>query len=191
MRILILALTCCLLAGPAAAQAPAPQPEIAVEPQSLGRTTGDHEVEEVRLVAVPVAFSRVRGDTPDLANIMRAALGDLLARLGAAGVTPVSAPLAVYLELGDTDFTAELMVPVPADTAAPPGLRLGTSPEGRALRVRHTGPLDTLDETYEALAGFVEDSGAEVRDVIIERYLSDPSTTPATDLVTELYVMLR
>lgn len=194
MRVMTGVLVALLLAAPAVAQAPVPATgvEIAKDVRSVGRSTDDRDVEEVTLVAVPAVASRVRGLTVELPTIVRAGLSDLFARLSAGNVAPGGAPMVVYVNLGESEFTADIVVPLAAPLAeAPTGLRIAATPEGRALRMVHTGAYEGLDETYEQLATFVEDSGANVREVVIERYLSDPATTPESDLLTELYVLLQ
>lgn len=160
--------------------------------RSLGRTTGDVEVEEVTLAPVPVVVSRVRGATAEVTLIVRAGFGELLAKAAGAGLSPAGAPMTVFVSIGDADFEADLMLPVAVASAPlPEGLRAGTSPEGRAVRLVHAGPHEALDESYEQLATFLEDRGLAVKDTVIERYLNDPRTTAGSDLLTELYVLVK
>jgi effector-binding domain-containing protein len=160
--------------------------------RSLGRTTGDVEVEDVTLAAVPVVMSRVRGATAEVTLIVRAGFGELLAKAARAGISPAGPPMTVFLSIGDADFEADLMLPVAAVPAPlPDGLRAGASPEGRAVRMVHAGPHEELDESYEQFATFLEDRGIAVKDTVIERYLNDPRTTAGNDLLTELYVLVQ
>lgn len=181
-------------AEPPAAAAPPPDgpTEFAQAPRSLGRTPGDLEIDEVTLVAVPVVITSVRGRTEQILDIVRGGFGELIEIMARHRIAPAGPPMAVYLQLGDTDFLAELMVPVGEVIADPPqGLRSGRSPSGRAVRVVHAGPHETMDETYDDLSTFIEDKQIAVREVVIERFMNDARTTAGTDLLTEVYVLLR
>jgi effector-binding domain-containing protein len=203
MRVLI-ALAALLLAAPLAAQqAPAPAsppaaatpptvPEIARPIRSIGRSTGDREVEEVELRAIPVAISPVRGRVEQVADIVRAGLGELRAAMAAGGLSPAGPAMTVYSEIGDVEFAAELMIPIAAAPARlPQGVRVGRSPDGRAVRIVHPGAHDELNETYEQLSTVIEDRDIAVRDMVIERYLNDPADTAPQDLRTEIYVLME
>jgi DNA gyrase inhibitor GyrI len=181
-------------APPPAAAAPPPEvsSEFAQAPRSLGRTPGDLEIDEVTLIALPVVLTSVRGRTEQILDIVRGGFAELAEIMARHRLSAAGPPMAVYLQLGDTDFLAELMVPVSEAISDPPqGLRSGRSPSGRAVRVVHAGPHETMDETYDDLSTFIEDKQIAVREVVIERFMNDPRTTAGTDLLTEIYVLLR
>lgn len=204
MRLVALLLAGSVFAAPASAQTPAPaeaappvinapgQPEIVRSVQSLGRTPGDMEVDEVMLSPIPVVLTSVRGRTEQILEIIPAGFATLNRLVAQAQLTLVGQPLVVYLELGDEEFVAELMLPVvEVPPSPPPGLRTGRSPAGRAVRIVHAGAYETMNETYDELSTFVEDKQLAVREIVVERYMNDPRTTASTDLLTEIYVLLR
>lgn len=63
---------------------------------------------------------------------------------------------------------------------------------GAWARVRHVGSFDLLDDVTDALlAGWLVDSGRELRDTpLFHHYLDDPEQTPETLLRTDIYLPL-
>ena len=70
-------------------------------------------------------------------------------------------------------------------------LALGHSPEGKALKFVHRGSYDDLDNTYEAITNYLDDKRLEAKDMFIEEYVTDPTTTDAKKLVVNVYVVLK
>lgn len=182
---------------PPAAAAPTPPASEArafsVVIGAMGRTLSGIPIDEVQLAAGPVVLLRVEGPVEQLASLVGEGVVTLLRRIAAdAGIAPAGPALAVYTEITDTRFRAEVMVPVASPPATlPPGLSRGFSPEGRALRVRHVGSYETLEETYAEIEAFIEDRGLEIEEVFIERFLNSPESTPPGDLETEVHVLLK
>ena len=207
-----------LLAGPAHAQSPAPPAEppiapmappaapvapaaapvapaaapFATERQNLGTTVSGISVYEVDLVAGPAASRRVRGSPDAMVEILARGFAELTAASRRAGLVAVNAPIAVFVEIDDRTFAAELMLPLASALPAPTqGLQPATTPAGRAIRVLHVGSHESLEETYAEIETFIEDKNLDIRELFVERYLSDPATTAPMDLRTEVFVMLR
>lgn len=183
---------------PAAAPAPVPVapasrfPAFATERTLLGTTVSGIPVHDVDLIPGPAVSRRVRGAPDAMIEILDRGFGELMAAVGRAGLTPANAPIAVFVEIDDRSFSAELMVPLAAAVSGPsPGLTPTTTPSGRALRVLHVGSYESLEETYAEIETFIEDKGLDIRELFVERYLNEPRTTAPMDLRTEVYVMLR
>lgn len=124
-------------------------------------------------------------------------LGDAFSALFAAAGAAEVAPLDVLgLNHDDPDITAaaqlryDVCIVAPAGRAPPPALEARTLPGGLYAVAVHRGPLDTLLDTYLGLIGvWAPREGVALHDEpVVERTLSDPSTTPADALVTELLV---
>ena len=78
-----------------------------------------------------------------------------------------------------------------AEKSAAGDLALGRSPEGKALKFVHRGSYDDLDNTYEAITNYLDDKRLEAKDMFIEEYVTDPTTTDAKKLVVNVYVVLK
>jgi AraC family transcriptional regulator len=121
------------------------------------------------------------------------AFAALFAHARAAG-----APLTQVLGLNhdDPDVVApeqlryDVCLAAPADRPPPAALEARTLPGGSYAVATHVGSLDTLLGTYLGLIGvWAPREGVRLHDEpVVEVTLSDPTTTPPAELVTELWV---
>lgn len=149
-------------------------------------------VDEVELIAGPVVYRRVRGAPDDMIALLDRGLSELNAAAFQAGITAIGPPFAVFVEIDDQRFAADMMLPVATRPPAPlAGLQLGSSPAGRAIRVRHVGSYESLEETYAEIETFVEDKVLDIRELFVERYMNTPRNSAPMDLQTEVFVLLR
>ncbi|MBV5266199.1 GyrI-like domain-containing protein [Pinisolibacter aquiterrae] len=171
------------LAEPPAAPAPAPAPEAT----ETGPTT-----EEVEMTPRPVLF--VTGVTTwDQAEEK---LGSVFATLAQAakklGIAEPGAPLVEYIESDSDDvgFRAMLPVSAPPKGKLPKGVKAGQSPGGKALRFRHNGPLDDLEEVYGRIDDELAKRGVEAK-TILEQYDGDALASPEDRVVVDVYVFVK
>lgn len=109
-------------------------------------------------------------------------IGDGFAGVGMAGLAFTGPPLAIY---HDKEYTGESVdtefVYVVADTGTPV-----QTPAGRTLAERvveggevasivHSGPYETLGDTYQIIAAWIDEHGYRVSGPVQEIYLSDPN----------------
>ena len=85
--------------------------------------------------------------------------------------------------LGDGWLQRQLILPGANDCDGPllqdaDGVAGGTLPEADAFEALHTGPYDTLENTYNAVLGRMQAEGLTPGDIMWEYYLSDPETEP-------------
>jgi effector-binding domain-containing protein len=130
----------------------------------------------------------------DIAAIMADAFGAMGSFLGRSGVTPAGPPLAVYHDWDEAAGTMKIDVGfavAPCDTTKATGdVHAGQTPSGKALKAVHHGPYPKLRDTYGALEAHMKTAGIAMPAFAWEVYLSDPDTTPAEDLLTEIYMPL-
>lgn len=164
-----------------------------VQPQ--GRTPSDLAVDQVKLVSQAAATEHVQGTLEEAATLLPRVIDQLKEKVGKAGLSPAGPPLTVYTSIDDNNFVADIMVPLAAE--APAGaagdLKFARTPSGKALRIVHRGPLETIEDTYNELETFVEDKNIDLIEptIEIERYLTNPAITAPTDMVTEVYVPVK
>ncbi len=165
----------------------------AIEP--LGRTPSDLAVERVTLTPQPVAVTRVMGKPAEAPALIPKAIAELQEKIRASGVDNLlkaDPPLAMFVQADESSFSADVMMPVTGiDQAKAAGFTFTQSPAGKALRIVHVGPLDSIEDTYFELQTFVEDQGFDVGDYTLERYMADPAKTAPKDMRTEVYVPLK
>ena len=132
----------------------------------------------VHLHCRPEAISAAMGES----------FGKVFAAIGKAGAIPAGPVFARYFDFGreDVDFECGAVVaaPLPGDGEVQAG-ELGG---GEAAVGVHTGPYDTLHETYSAMRAWIAGQGRAPSTVMWEVYLSDPEHEPdPSKWQTEVY----
>lgn len=62
-------------------------------------------------------------------------------------------------------------------------------PGGRHALVRHTGPYENLEQTYDWIFGeWLPQSGETITAASFEDYINDPREVPPEQLITDIYV---
>ncbi|MFV0434764.1 MAG: GyrI-like domain-containing protein [Leucobacter sp.] len=94
--------------------------------------------------------------------------------LGAAGISPVAAPMGVMH--GEPSDTLDLSVAVPvAEVFADAGDVVGeTLPAGRAATLLVRGDYSLISSGYERLFGWIAEQGLVPRGIAAEQYLTEP-----------------
>lgn len=165
--------------------APAPTPEM-LQPAPAITT------EEVDVVPRAVLF--VTGVTTwDQAEEK---LGGVFATLAQAAkkldIADHGAPLVEYIESDSDDVGFRAMLPVSAVPKGklPKGIKAGRSPGGKALKFRHNGPLDDLEEVYGRIDDELAKRGVEAK-TILEQYDEDALASPEDRVVVDVFVFLK
>jgi effector-binding domain-containing protein len=114
----------------------------------------------------------------------------ILGYLEKAGVKPNGPKLVIYTDTDDNGFKYKAAIPIAdAPKDAPQGdLAVEPAPAGKVFKFLHRGSYDSMDNTYEAIANFLDQKGLDVKDLFIEEYLTDPVATPPDELVINVYV---
>jgi effector-binding domain-containing protein len=129
-------------------------------------------------------------------------MGDAFAALtayaGRHALQCAGPPRAIYTSWGaqGTEFTVAMPIPVPGSPALPEeGVSVATIPGGHMLRFTHTGRYDEVAGTYEQIAHWLRDAGLMKTEAdwsrfmpMWEEYLNDPNSTPASELLTYIYL---
>lgn len=102
--------------------------------------------------------------------------------------------VTIFVETDDKGFSFEAELPVaslPSQRPAqwPAELRLGATPEGKAIRFVHKGPYDEIDSTYEAITAYLDVKGIEAKETLIEEYIS--LGRESADGEIELYIYVQ
>lgn len=179
---------------PAAAQpdsgAGAPAP---IAPEGLATKPGDPFGEEVTLAAKPIVFVKGSGTWEQAFTIISGGLKAVEAYVAKAGLKTDGEPMTIFTATDDKGFDYQAAIPLAAPPKDPPsgGVQSGKSPEGRALKFVHRGSYDSLDDTYEAITNYLDDKRLESRNILIEQYVTDPTSTDEKNLVVEVLVLVK
>jgi effector-binding domain-containing protein len=109
------------------------------------------------------------------------------------GLKPDGDAMMIYTGADDTGFDFRAAVPVmgPFDNPPKGDIAVGTSPTGKAYKFIHRGAYDGMENLYEAITNFFDEKNLEPGDLFIERYVTDPRTTPEDELVIEVIFPVR
>jgi effector-binding domain-containing protein len=109
------------------------------------------------------------------------------------GLKPDGDAMMIYTGADDTGFDYRAAVPVmgPFDNPPKGDMAVGTSPTGKAYKFIHRGSYDGMENLYEAITNFFDEKNLEPGDLFIERYVTDPRTTPEDELVIEVIFPVR
>ncbi len=152
------------------------------------------EVRIERLEPMHVAFVRHVGPY----NQVRAAWDTLCMRLGREGQLGAGAQF-IGVCYDDPEVTApekiryDACITVDDDFVAEGEVGVQTLAGGDYAVVTHTGPYNTVGQTYTKLFGqWLPQSGRELRsEPSLEFYLNDPESTDPADLLTDIYAPLE
>lgn len=113
--------------------------------------------------------------------------------LAKQGIKPNGPAMTIYTETDDTGFNFRAALPVAEAPKDPPkgDIAVGQAPSGKALKFVHRGSYDAMDSTYEAITNYLDDKQLEAKDLFIEEYVSDPTTSDQKNLVVNVLVPIK
>jgi effector-binding domain-containing protein len=129
---------------------------------------------------------RERVAIADLSGYFARALPLVAERLGRAGIHLIGPPVAVYRDERGQEFVVTVGFPVDHAPMAIDGLVRETLPGGRAVRAVHSGPYESLPETYARLGAWFAQRAIQPPTMMWEEYLVGPNVTGEKGCVTEV-----
>jgi len=197
LAVLVLAVPAAAVAQtpPPAAQPATPPPPAKAPPSSAPPAVeaNDPFGEEVELQAETIVYVPGSGQWENAYKTLVDAFVKVKDGLNKLGIKPDGPPMTIYTDPTDTGFSYQAAIAVktaptlPADSE----LKVGKSPEGRALRFVHRGSYGDVEATYEAITDRLDEKHLEARDLIIEKYRKDLAPEQDDDLVIDIYVPLK
>jgi len=179
---------------PAAAQPESGAGALApLAPEGLATKPTDPFGEEVTLTAKPIVFVKGSGTWDQAFTIISGALKTVEAYVAKAGLKTDGQPMTIFTATDDKGFDYQAAIPLAEPPKVPPsdGVQVGRAPDGRALKFVHRGSYDSLDDTYEAITNHLDAKRLESRNILIEQYVTDPTSTDEKNLVVEVLVLVK
>jgi effector-binding domain-containing protein len=156
----------------------------------------DHRHPQIEVMELePVDILFVRTDpgmgSADMAASLAEAYREITRVMQAQQIEMAAQPMAISRAWDEKGFRLEAAIPVHPVGFEPSGrVQAGQSPSGRAARIIHRGPYDSMGLTYEKLAAYMAAHGLREGRESWEQYISDPGVTAPADLVTHVYFMI-
>jgi effector-binding domain-containing protein len=181
------------IAIPAFGQASPPNPSVPSPNTPAPAPAGDAFGEDAALTAKTIIYVKGTGSWDKAFDVISGSLKKVKTYLDKEGIKPDGPPMTIFTATDDTGFEYQAAVPIAAAPKNSPSgdLAIGRSPEGKALKFVHRGSYEDLDNTYEAITNYLDERRLEARDLFIEEYVTDPTTTDAKKLVINVYVVLK
>jgi effector-binding domain-containing protein len=188
-------------AQPAAPPAPAPpdtaSPPAAPVPPPTQAAPAEQPAapfaREVMLKPRPMLFVRGTSTWDEAYEKLSAAFRTVATFIGKNGLQADGPPFVIYTSTDDTGFEYQAAFALKAEPKTRPRgeVQQGLSPAGKAIVFTHEGSYGDMDTLYEAIANYLDEKQFDARDMFIEEYLTDPATTPETELKVVIYVLLK
>jgi effector-binding domain-containing protein len=176
----------------AMAQAPAPD---APKPAPAAPSASKEPFgTDVTLTARTIIYMKGNGNWDNALETIQDAFKSVYAYLDKQGIQRVGAPMTVYTDFDDTNFTFQAAVPVAEPPKDPPkgDISVGQTPAGKALRFVYKGSFHQMEDTiYNAIPEYLDEKQLDPSGTFIEEYQTDPVTTPEDKFDIQIYVLLK
>lgn len=148
---------------------------------------------EVTLQPKTVIYMKGTGNWDSAFDTLVDAFKAVKGYLDKRGLKPAGPAMTIYTDTDDTGFSFQAAIPIAEPPKDPPqgDIALGQTPEGRALEFTHRGSYDSMDTTYEAITNFLDDKRIDAKEMFIEEYLTDPTTTSPEQMVVHVFVPIK
>lgn len=135
------------------------------------------DIERVSLEPRTVVGIHEHVSAKSFADFFGRAFSETAEQLGKEGATPAGPAIAVYR--GKVTDVADVTAGFPVSPGTVPGgpLETVTLPGGPAVAATHVGPYDTLGQTYETIATWMEQQHLTPAETMWEEYLTGPETS--------------
>ncbi len=153
----------------------------------------DIEIERLEVAPQAIAFL-TETSAPNAAAISEA-MGEayfrILGFIDQHGLQEAGPPLSISRRFSGSEFVFDAAIPVRGVSDETPqsatGVQLGVTYDGPAIRGRHIGSYLDLSRTHEKIAAYLAAHGISRAGDAWESYVSDPTRTPESQLVTDIY----
>lgn len=157
----------------------------------------DLDVEQMYVEATTIAY-RTTTSIP-AASAISAAMADAYFEvrtfIDRFDLEEAGAPLSITRMFSGSEMVFDVGIPVRGSSHELPvagqPVRIGLTYAGPAVRVRHIGPYRTLGRTHDKIAAWLAALGIERNGDAWEVYISDPTRTIESELLTYVYYPVR
>ncbi len=184
--------------APAPNQPPAPPPEQTPPPSDQPSPPSDQTQantfgQDIVLTEKTIIYMKGSANWDTAFETLVDTFKSLATVLDKQGLKATGPAMTIYTSIEDTGFQFQAAIPIAeAPKNLPPGdVLVGKSPGGKALKFVHHGSYDSMDSTYEAITNYMDERRLESKDMFIEEYVTDLTTTPEDQLTINVLVPLN
>jgi len=110
----------------------------------------------------------------------------------AAGAVMTGPPAGIFWTWDEENKESDMAVVATVAEGEVEGMEIFEIEGGKALMLAYYGAYDASYDAHMAINEHMEDNGMEMRDVVIEEYMTDPSNEPdTTKWLTNIYYMVK
>jgi effector-binding domain-containing protein len=134
-------------------------------------------MDEITVVDLPeqhTAVVRGRAAPDTISSFLGEAFDAVCSVVPAQGLRFTGPPFARYWSMDETGWDLEAGFPVDGEVVAERGVVPSSLPPGRAARLVHTGPYDTVGVAWRSLSDWIVDNGYAATEAAWECYLDEP-----------------
>jgi effector-binding domain-containing protein/uncharacterized protein YndB with AHSA1/START domain len=153
----------------------------------------DLSVTKIKAASIPVAYipSQSSKDAAQIGEAIGAAYAKVVAFMKTNGLKQAGAPITINTRWDDTGYGFDAAIPIEKtpDKAVSPDspVKVKTMYDGDALKLVYKGPYGGMPPVYAKLEAYMAARGYESAGPPWDEYVSDPGTTPESDLITNIY----
>lgn len=152
------------------------------------------EFKQIEVEEVPYLYEErsCAMNPEDIGKTMGSAFHSVMAFMQSNGIQTTGKVLSVYYTYNPNTITFRSGFSVNKDDMpkAQGDIKSDVTPAGTVLTFTHVGPYSDLRDSYGEMMKHIEDEGLQLGSPTWEVYVDDPSTTPAAELRTEVFVSL-
>jgi len=154
---------------------------------------GNAEIEELLVDSINIAY--LPTTSAPQASAISAAMGrsffKILSFIDSNGLLTAGPPMSISRAFDGGNLVFDIAIPIAnsdlQEIDDESGVQLGTTYAGPALRAKHLGPYRELSGTHAMIAAYIAALGLERNGDAWESYVSDPTRTNKSELVTYVY----
>jgi effector-binding domain-containing protein len=141
--------------------------------------------------AQPALAVRQVTSVDKLPELLGHVFGAIMAYLGELKKKPGGPPFVAYHNMDMQKLDVEVGFPVLSKLPGKGEIQPASIQGGEIATCMHTGPYDTLKDTYDAFGAWIKQQGAEPAGVAYEYYLNAPDQVTVDQLKTRVAFPLK
>jgi effector-binding domain-containing protein/uncharacterized protein YndB with AHSA1/START domain len=151
------------------------------------------EIEHIVVKATDIAFQPTSSvpEATAISDAMGKAYFDILVFIDENKLQEAGAPISISRAFSGSEIRFDAAIPVRGVNGDPPrsssSVKLGKTYEGPVIRAKHIGSYRALGGTHDKIAAYLAALGIERNGDAWESYVSDPTRTDESELLTYVY----